>query len=72
MIQLLSISSKELCRILSSAEIELNPFELAIRSALVKANSEAELIAMRDHACITEHLSSIPIEATGKVKVKKI
>jgi hypothetical protein len=72
MIQLFSISSKELCRILSSAEIELNPFELAIRSALTKANSEAEINAMRDHACMAEHLSNIPIESTGKVKVKKI
>jgi len=66
MLKLLSISAKELCRILSVDKSALNRFELSIREALEKENTEDELRAMKEHVCLTDSLSEVPITTTGK------
>lgn len=66
MLDLLSISAKQLCRILSADKSELNQFELAIREALEKANTEVELRAIREHACLTDDLANIQFNAKGR------
>lgn len=66
MLELLSISAKELCRILSSDKSKLNHFEIAIREALENENTVDELRVMKEEACVSNTLSAVPISTTGR------
>jgi hypothetical protein len=67
MIEYLSIPTEQLCRILSGQQGTLNQFELAIRIALTRANTEDELEAIIEKACITSALSHVQVTSKGKV-----
>lgn len=70
MLELMSISARELCRILSADKSQLNRFELSIREALENENTVDELRAMKDHACMPDTLSAVQITTTGRQRLK--
>ena len=62
-----TISNKDLCRILSADKSTLNEMELALREAMEAANSDDDLIAIREKACISSELGTAQITSSGKV-----
>ncbi len=67
MLELFTISSKALCFILSAPPHELNQIQGAIREALEKGNSPAELEAIRIKACLEDAIS-FTVSSTGKAR----
>jgi hypothetical protein len=70
--EIVSISAKNLCFILSADPDQLDWFSRAVRDALVRGNSREELDAIREKACITDAIGEYSISSKGKAAKKKM
>lgn len=68
MLELFTISSKTLCFILSADPTSLNAIQGAIRRALEDGNSPGELEAMRQKACLSEHVGTYSVSSDGRAR----
>lgn len=64
-----SIAPGDLCQILTKAKSELTQFELALREALEKSNTEDELRAIREYACISAAVPAVQLTTKGKLRL---